>query len=380
MKRLVCAALTGAMAISLMACGNSASTSTSTSTAAENTSETAGSEAEGAEETGVDYGTLTMAVQINGHSIPMYMAEYEGLFAENGITAEMLYFTDGSTENEALGSDQWEIGGIGNMAAVAGGMAYNSHIIAAICDESYACDAWVREDSDIAQISGALDGYENVLGDADTWKGKTILVPTCTGAHYALGKCLELFGLTLDDVEVISMDVAKCFTAFSAGQGDVMCIWSPVSDQAEEAGFVKAYSSGDLGLIIPSYIVASEKAMENPEKVAAALKAVFEAIDKYDNDAAAEAPIMQQMANEAGSDYDLETCEKNLTQKPFYTLEQNIEFFSGEYGEREIDEFLGDVINFMVEQGVYEQSQIDTLTENNFIDSTIINMLAEDAQ
>ena len=379
-KKSMSAALVAAMGLSMMACGSSSTqtTSTTTSSAQESTSEASGSADASAEEAAPDYGEVDFAIQVQGHSMPIYMAGYEGLFEEAGITANFELFTDGSTENEALGSNQWEIGAYGNLAAVAGGIAYGSHIIAASCADEYSCNAWVRADSDIAQTSGALEGYPNVLGTAEQWKGKTILCPTGTGGHYALGKCLELFGLTFDDVEIISMDVAKGLTAFSAGQGDILVSWSPVSYQAEEAGFVQAYSSADLGLVIPCYIVASEKVIqEEPEKVAAALKAIFEAVDMTYGDVDAQAEIFQQLGTEYGNDYTMETCVRTMTEKPIYSLEDNLAFFEGEYGSRPIDEYLYDVIDFCVEQGIYTEEQKQYLIDNNFIDGSFLEMIAE---
>lgn len=130
--------------------------------------------------------SITLSHQPYSHALPSYIGEEEGIFEENGLNTEILWFSSGNTQNEALGANEWDAGACGTPPAIAAGIAYNAKIVGFSVDDTVSVDYWVRADSDIAAISGEVEGYPDILGNADTWKGKTILCPTQTSAHYML--------------------------------------------------------------------------------------------------------------------------------------------------------------------------------------------------
>ena len=124
----------------------------------------------------------------------------------DGLDINVLWFTSGNTQNEALGANEWDAGACGTPPAIAAGVAYDAKIIGLNVDDTISCDYWVRPDSDIAQITGEIEGHPDIMGNADTWKGKTILCPTQTSAHYMLICTLSTMGLTQNDVNIVPMD------------------------------------------------------------------------------------------------------------------------------------------------------------------------------
>ncbi len=155
--------------------------------------------------------SITLSHQPYSHALPSYIGEEEGIFEENGLNTEILWFSSGNTQNEALGANEWDAGACGTPPAIAAGIAYNAKIVGFSVDDTVSVDYWVRADSDIAAISGEVEGYPDILGNADTWKGKTILCPTQTSAHYMLIATLSAMGLTQNDVSIVHMEVNICF-------------------------------------------------------------------------------------------------------------------------------------------------------------------------
>lgn len=374
MKRALSFFLCALLVASATACGG---TKDGGSQAGE-TSQPAGQSTSADTKTAKTY-TIDISHQPYSHGLPSYIAETEGIFKENGIEANILWFTSGPAQNEALGADEWQVGAMGSPPSIASGVAYDSKIIAFSVDDTASCDFWVRPDSDIAAISGKVEGAPDIKGDADSWRGKTILCPTATSAHFMLIATLEKMGLSENDVEIIHMDVPQAYTAFKAGQGDIVSLWDPQSFTAADEGWVKVSSGPATGQVMPTVIVASEKAInEDPEAVLAWLRTYFEVCDLYRDDIDGQAQHLLEMQLENGMQVDLELATKFVEKRPLPSLKQQKELFAGEYGERKVDTIMENVIDFFVAQGRYEESDKEKLTENHFIDSRFIDQLCEE--
>ena len=54
--------------------------------------------------------SITLSHQPYSHALPSYIGEEEGIFEENGLNTEILWFSSGNTQNEALGANEWDAG------------------------------------------------------------------------------------------------------------------------------------------------------------------------------------------------------------------------------------------------------------------------------
>ena len=323
--------------------------------------------------------SITLSHQPYSHALPSYIGEEEGIFEENGLNTEILWFSSGNTQNEALGANEWDAGACGTPPAIAAGIAYNAKIVGFSVDDTVSVDYWVRADSDIAAISGEVEGYPDILGNADTWKGKTILCPTQTSAHYMLIATLSAMGLTQNDVSIVHMDVPSAYTAFKAGQGDIVALWDPQSYQAEEEGWVKASSGEASGETMPTVLVASEQAIEeNRDAVYAWVKNYYEISEKYKDDIDTQSEYLLQMQLDNGIDTDEELARRFVEDRPLPTLEENVEYFKGEAGNTKADEVVNKIVQFFIDQGTYTDDDMTTLKENGFVDGEFIRAIAEE--
>jgi ABC-type nitrate/sulfonate/bicarbonate transport system substrate-binding protein len=319
---------------------------------------------------------IIISHQPYSHGLPSYIAMEEDLFTPSGLNAEILWFTSGPAQNEALGADEWSVGAMGSPPSIAGGIAYNSKIIAFSVDDTASCDYWVRPDSEIAQIRGRVPGTLDILGDAASWRGKTILCPTATSAHFMLIATLRKLGLTENDVNIIHMDVPQAYTAFKAGQGDIVSLWDPQSFTAADEGWIRVSSGPATGEVMPTVIVASEKAIQkNPEMVYRWLKTYFQVCDKYRDNIKGQADYLKTMQLENGIQVTDDLAFKFVDKRPLPSLIQQKELFAGEYGARKVDIIMGNVIDFFVSQGRYEPADKEKLIKNHFIESQFVDRL-----
>ena len=131
--------------------------------------------------------TLNVAHMPYIHALPTYYGVTTGYTKETyGLDVNLMMFTSGPAVNEALGANEWDVAAYGAPPGIMGGMAYNSKLIGFSVNDTATQELWVRPDNPIAQISGQADGYPDVLGDAESWKGQTVLIPTSTTLHYIL--------------------------------------------------------------------------------------------------------------------------------------------------------------------------------------------------
>ena len=129
---------------------------------------------------------------------------------------------------------------------------------------------------------------------------------------------------------------------------------------------------------MPTVVVASDKAIkEKPEEVLAWLDVYLQASEKYTDKLDEQSQLLYDFGKENGLELDLEIAKKSAEKRPLPTLDEEIELFKGEYGQREVDKQMGKVIDFFVSQGKIEEADKQALMDNTFIDGQFIDKLAE---
>ena len=363
-------AAVGVLASVLTGCGGAESSTTSDGDTNQAAAETS---AEG------ESTSIVVSHQPYSHGLPSYIGDQEGTFAENGVDMEILWFTGGNTQNEALGADEWDAGCYGAAPAIAAGIAYDAKIIGVHVGDNVSLGYWVRPDSEIAQIQGEVEGCPEIYGNADTWRGKTILCATSTSVHFGLVATLSKLGLTQNDVNIVHMDVPAAYAAFKAGEGDIVALWDPQNYQAEQEGCVKVSSGTAFPEEFPTVFVASQKAIEeNWDGVYEWFKTSLDICETYQDDLDTQAEYLLQMQLDNGIDTDEEQAYRFVEDRPLPTLEKEIEYFSGEYGSRKMDTVMEGVIDFFVDQGSYTEEDKQTLIDNGFIDGQFVEALAQE--
>lgn len=267
-----------------------------------------------------DLPVLRVAAQPYLLGIPTYYMMSEGLDVANGFKIELSVYANGTLINEALAADEWDIG-TGGTSAVFGIATYGAKVIADIDLCTGGAAAFVRADSDIAQVKGEIG--ENILGNAETIKGSSILVPTGTLNQYNVLKWVEAAGLSSEDVEFVHMDNASAFQAFTTGEGDIVAFSPPMTFAAEQSGWVTAATCTDLGLFCYDPLLANPKSLaEKGDIISAYVKAMYEVCDMFaaDHNLAAQWSVKWQEFN--GVTTKLEDALREVEARPFVTSDQ----------------------------------------------------------
>ncbi len=291
-------------------------------------------------------------------ALPVVDIVNNGLDKENGIEIELVSFSTGAPMNEAMAAGQIDVSFIG-AAAVFAMANSDSKMISEISNDTIAINLVARADSEIVQEVGKNQDYPTILGSADTVKGTTILCPAGTLSQYEVSKYLDLFGLTVDDVDFVPMEYAQAYQAFKTGQGDILATRSPQSFTAvDDEGWVTIATLQELKSSATAQIVASNDAYDNKfDALVTLVKLVHETNETLDNDTDYASNLMVDWFQQNAQTIDYDTAKKQLLTRPFYT--------PADVKEREFGkDFTDTLLDFMITSGQLDASLKDTVIAN----------------
>ena len=299
------------------------------------------------------------------HALPgMYAAE-NGMY-DDYFNYTIDIYSNGPVQNEAIASGAWEVGTTGLGGVVLGIINYDMKVLGFTTPDTKTTDIWVRPDSPLASAAADADG---VFGTAEDWRGLTVLCNRGTICHMVLLGTLEHLGLTESDINIVDASVANCYTAFLAGEADVVCLWDALGAKAVENNWVKVSCAEALGIELPAVIVATDAAVkEKPEAVRQWLDIYLEASDILASDAAAAAAELYDFQTSEGISVAEEDCAVIVVDRPFLPLEQQAAMFTpDENGSVPAREILLKYADFMLSQGNIEEADYDRMAESDFI-------------
>ena len=268
MKKVTALLLTLAMLLALVACGNNTANSTNNNSGANNNQTSNQTDNTGGEgdETAAEPITLRLAYMSNWGALwAVATADAKGYFAEEGITVEMTPFEDGPTEIAAMESGSIDISYIGPGAHK-------------LCSTGNAEVVLLQHLGDGDCIIG-LKG----LTTLEDLKGKTIGYSAGTSSETILTVALESVGLTMSDVNAMSMDSTALTTAALSGTVDAVAAWAPLSltilSEADDATDI--CSNVDFASLVSpgSWVVNPKWADENQDAMVRFVRAMYKAMD-----------------------------------------------------------------------------------------------------
>ena len=388
MKKLIAMLLAIVLVLSMAACA-SAPKNDAAQTPAKTDDTAATTDASATEETtSTETKTYHLKVAgIDGSStlFPVFVAEEKGWFKDAGLEIERFGFTNGPVTMEAI--DTWDISVTGIGGVLSGLISYDAVLLGKIQADDGSQYMFIRPDSDMAAAgTGHNSISDEIVGDADSWKGKSINCAYGTVLHYLLLNTLKGFDLTIDDVTVNWMDIPTSNAAFLAGEGDATCVSGDVSFAPDKAEFVVA-SNGPLAKLgLQTNFVANPTAIQDPELREAMkifLRVFFEATDWITANPNDAVPYMIDWCEYAGRTIDEEVAYKNCTIDHYYTLAENYEALStkassGDYCQ--MQEEILNVLKFFIDTESYQQGDDEKFLKDGHFDASLIEELYEESK
>ena len=375
MKRLIALCLALVMVLSLAACGT------------KNDPGTDGKDnASDAENGGEKTYSLKVAGIGSSTLFPVFVAQEKGWFEEAGLNIDRIGFTNGPVTMEAI--DTWDISVTGVGGVLTGLITYDAVLLGKLQADDGSQYMFVRPDSDIvAAGTGNNTVNPEIVGDADSWRGKSINCTYGTVLHYLLIQTLSGFGLTIDDVTVNWMDIPTSNASFLAGEGDAACVSGDVSFQPDKENFVVASTGPMAKLGLQTNFVANSKALQDEELREAMkvfLRVFFETTDWITANPDEAAQYMIDWCEYAGRTIDEEVAYQNCTVDHYYTLEENYEALhtpasdGGDYCQ--MQEEILNVLQFFIDTDSYQAGDDEAFLAEGHFDSSLIDELYEESQ
>lgn len=255
-------------------------------------------------------------------AVPLIAGEQMGIWEALGLNVTRTHYVSGPPQLEANPAGDWNIGWIGAPAAITGVLTYNMKVIS-LSGYDYSNMAFCRADSDLAQ---ALEGpISETLGDADDWRGLTILVGRGTVCDADLMFMLENLGLTEADVNIVNSDIDKGYQAFISGSADVLFVSGTYATMLEEDdNYVRCHTMGGMNAAMAGNIIAdADWLAENEDTVvkylAGALEVLLWLADDANQEQGAEW-FSQVMLDEFGTETTVEAALASEKMTMFHDL------------------------------------------------------------
>ncbi len=163
-----------------------------------------------------------------------FIAHDSGIFSKNGVEVEQVKFLAGPPFFSAFESGSIDVGFMGTPPAsigIAQGVPIKIFAV-----ENY---AWGSEALVVTPQSGI-----KTLKDL---RGKRIAAQRGTSGEYALLTALKSVGMTLKDIQYLTLDVTALLPAFAKGDIDGGWYWEPWQGEMREAGGIQIATDVQVG-------------------------------------------------------------------------------------------------------------------------------------
>lgn len=342
----------------------------------------------GSKASDVNYSLTVSGIGGSLNYLPIYIAQEEGWFEEEGLEIEEVLFTNGPVQMESLSSDGWDIGCTGVGGVFAGVLGYDAKVLGSSNTDDGTQYVFARNDSDIVAAGTGNNALnDQIYGSAETWKGKSILCNTGSVTQYVLIKMLEGFGLTQEDVEFIAMDPATAYSAFLAGEGDV-CVLTGAGGTFKMLDASDQYTAVASGPLVDSGLMCSFVANKNSyadeekyEAMKVFMKVYFQSMDWMKTHLEETKQYCVDMNDENGSSMEAEVAAKYIQADRYYTLEEAVSMMEDKaegLDETVMDKNLEDVLDFFIQVGNYSEGDDERF--QGHVDDRLLKEVLDDSK
>ena len=303
----------------------------------------------------------------------VWYAKQKGWDKEAGLDIRMLRFGSGEKIVSRQGNYQWKIAGCGAVPTLMSAQKGQYYVVGIGNDESEINAIYVRPDSPILKTRGVNAHYPEVYGNADAVRGKIILCPEKSSAHYLVSAWLHILGLQETDVKIQNVLPAPAVDMFAKGFGEAISIWAPSTYAAEKKGFKLAANSPDCGIRQPILLLADRTfADENPEQVRAFLRVYLRVVNDM-QERGFKAFVQDYIRfNKVWTNKLMteEEAEEDLRVHPLFPLDEQIELFNPKRGS--LRDWLRGITAFYGRLGELSQEDIESLNTFDYLNDSFL--------
>ena len=366
----------------------------------------------------------------------VWYAKEKGWDKEEGLDIEMLLFSSGMAQLNALPAGEWVLAGTGAVPGMMGALRYGTYTIAVTNDESYTNALLLRPDSPILKTKGYNKDYPEVYGHPDDVRGKTFLITTMSSPHFTLSHWLRVLGLKESDVTIKNIDQAQglnpkhpgvfgspedvrgktilCTTvssahfaltawldavgvkptevtiknmdqpqalaAFENGIGDFVALWAPHMYAGTDKGWKVAGTPNTCGVGLPTVLMGDKKFCDaNPELVAKFLRVLLRSANMLQKEAPESlAPEYCRFFQEfVGKSFTPEMAALDIKTHPVFNLEEQLALFDGSKGQSKAAKWMADIAEFFAGVGRITPDELKVVKDGSYATDKFLKLVKQ---
>jgi sulfonate transport system substrate-binding protein len=316
---------------------------------------------------------LRLSMQPTPEAFIVHRMIEEGIDKKNDFAMELIYADSGVSQIEALPAKTWDLANLGGTPMLMAALRYKAYMIALTADDGFNNMVMVRPNSPIAQVKGFNPKFPGVYGSPETVKGKTILLPTVSAAHYAAYGWLRALNLIDKDVVLQNMEPGQAVSAFESGVGDALVVWVPFSLTGVSKGWKIAADGAMTKASVPLvWTTSREYGDKNPEVVKKFMGLYFAQADRYmselkNNRAELVAKVRKMFKEWAGMDMEAPMVDMMLETYKMFDLKQNLQMMDASKGDSEAFVMMKNVADFFTENKRFSPAEKEQVLKTDFI-------------
>lgn len=297
---------------------------------------------------------------------PVYNAVVSGEAEKYGFSdfqnKDIITFDSGIDVIEGIPAEAFSIGDVGAIPTLMASLRFDAVVVGIAADESPSNAIIARPENPVFERPDAEN--DELFGDAETVKGKTILMTSVSSAHFILQNWLGHLGLSEDDVTIKMMDQQTAVTSFDSGEGDFLVLWSPNLYRAYEKGYKEVANAADLGApAIMFYVAPREWAESHKKEIANFLAMTSAQVEVYQEKEEELAPDIAKFFLEYGgikmSDQD---TKEDIARHKLFTVEEQIKLIEDGTAEK----WLNDNGEYFEKEGKIKPEELASLQDKSF--------------
>lgn len=328
MKKIIVALLALALCLSLFACAKPEQSSepeqpaqSSGSEQSEQPTEPAQPE-QSAEPSAPEVSSepLNVGILVSTVGIPALYAQEKGWFEEAGLNVNLIIFATGAPVNEAIAAEELDVACSGFASVYSLANANCTWLLD--INSTGGMGVYARPDSPVVAAGNTVSDLPKMLGSAETVKGLQILGPVGTAVQYMTEGYAEKLGLANDEVNMVNMEYAAAYQAFTTGEGDLAAMNPPTSYTLEDEGYIQVASFEDsTGVSLCDGCFARNAICESrPADIQAFVKVLIRAMDELqDYDTRFE--FSMRKFTENGTTYTDDILNREIEDRAYYGTE-----------------------------------------------------------
>ncbi len=308
----------------------------------------------------------------------MWYAKNKGWDKEAGLDVNMLLFSSGPAQMEALPSKQWQLGATSTAGYLIGAIRHNVYEVSTNISEGFMQGIYAKADHPLFKVKGHNPKFPNVYGSPETVKGMTILYTSQTTVHYMVGKWLDILGLKESDVKLVNMEQPSAIPAFEKGVGDAVALWAPFTYSAESRGWKLIANPSECDAVTTSMYVGDRAWCDkNPEVVAKFLRVHYRVVDVIRAGFTPELvkDYQKYMSDFCGIKMSDADAKMDLEKHPFWTYKETMAISDGSKGIPEAFQWQLNAAKFFTQMGRFNQAEYDSLSKSDSFTTKFLNLL-----